>query len=113
MSGGAHRADGIRETSTAMRARLSAEREAAAAAARAERHPDAAAAVTERFQLDEQHAGELVRDDAGYAISEADRVARGADTAAVAERFGPGVWQGGDGADELDRGGSDPDRPWM
>lgn len=31
----------------------------------------------------------------------------------LAERFGDQIWQGGDGAPELNRAGADRRRPWM
>lgn len=34
-------------------------------------------------------------------------------TEAVARRYGRAVWEGGDGAPELNREGADPRRPWM
>jgi hypothetical protein len=32
---------------------------------------------------------------------------------ALIRRYGSAVWEGGDGAPELTRAGSDPRRPWM
>lgn len=32
---------------------------------------------------------------------------------ALVDEFGPVVWEGGNGAPELNRAGADPRRPWM
>lgn len=47
---------------------------------------------------------------AGYALTgrEHDRT-----TAALAEKHGAAIWEGGDGAPALNREGADPRRPWM